>query len=98
VGQNDVCTNDPTINRERVEVRVADGGHGVPEEKILQRYSRSLSLLPRAIAASNRAYLFDNSASSHRLVAEFENSRLVQTADHLPPWVLTSIGTRPKVG
>jgi predicted ABC-type ATPase len=66
-----VATEDPDININRVKNRVAAGGHPVPTEKIVQRYGRCLNLLPAAIAASNRAYIFDNSGadlvSHHRL-------------------------------
>ncbi|MFI5380015.1 MAG: hypothetical protein ACHRHE_12015 [Tepidisphaerales bacterium] len=40
-----ICTNSLLINRERVAVRVSQGGHDVPQEKIGVRYERSLSLL-----------------------------------------------------
>lgn len=56
-----IATEDPEINVSRVENRVRLGGHGVPRDKIVQRYHRSLSLLTEAIYYSNRAYIFDNS-------------------------------------
>jgi len=83
-----VATGDPEINVFRVQSRVALGGHGVPEEKIRSRYERSLELLPQAIKASNRAYIFDNSQEpgSHFLVAEFEDGLLKTTSDSVPRW------------
>jgi predicted ABC-type ATPase len=81
-----VCTEDPTINEQRIQNRVASGGHSVPPDKIRPRYDRSLALLRRAIASSNRAYLFDNSEKQHRLVAEFEDDRLVAAAVRIPNW------------
>ena len=48
----------------RVSLRVHQQGHGVPAEKIRQRYARSLSLLPSAIAASDTAAIYDNSRTS----------------------------------
>lgn len=56
-----VATRDVEINIARVKNRVALGGHPVPEEKIRQRYVRSLALLMDAIRHTDRAYLFDNS-------------------------------------
>lgn len=38
-----VATQDPTINVGRVEFRVSQGGHDVPEEKVRARYYRSLN-------------------------------------------------------
>ena len=53
-----VATDDPAINISRVRSRVKLGGHAVPEDKIVERYSRSLALLMDAIRHSNRAYIF----------------------------------------
>lgn len=65
-----ICTESPYININRVNIRVQKGGHPVPNEKIQQRYYRSLELLPKAIAASSRAYIFDNSGKNYNWVAE----------------------------
>lgn len=56
-----VATNDPSINVGRVRARVNLGGHDVPQDKIIQRYQRSLDLLLEAISQTSRTYLFDNS-------------------------------------
>jgi predicted ABC-type ATPase len=86
-----VCTDSPAINRDRVEVRVKQGGHPVPADKINSRYHRSLSLLPTAILHSNRAYLFDNSGRAHRLIAEYESNVLVSASPSLPNWFVNSM-------
>ena len=65
-----VATDDVELNVGRVGVRVQVGGHAVPEQKIRERYQRSLALLPDAVRAADRAYLFDNSTESHVLLAE----------------------------
>ena len=65
-----VATDNPNININRVANRVGDGGHNVPADKIVQRYYRTLKLLPEAVAASNRAYIFDNSGESSVWLAE----------------------------
>uniref|UniRef100_UPI0040472299 hypothetical protein n=1 Tax=Roseivirga sp. TaxID=1964215 RepID=UPI0040472299 len=57
-----VSTEDPEINKFRVkEVRVKEGGHDVPEDKIESRYYRSLQLMFDAAQFSYQAYFFDNS-------------------------------------
>lgn len=56
-----VATEDPQLNVERVRQRVALGGHPVPEERIVARYHRTLTLLPAAMATADRVVLFDNS-------------------------------------
>lgn len=81
-----VCTESPAINQRRIVNRVLEGGHDVPVDKILSRYERSLALLPQAIALSDRAYLFDNSGQSHRMIAEFETGRPIRTDAETPEW------------
>ncbi len=56
-----IATEDPLLNVSRVKTRVAMGGHSVPVEKILQRYYRTLDLLPDAMVASTSCRVFDNS-------------------------------------
>src|SRR5690606_17629996 len=56
-----VSTESPEINKYRVKLRVANGGHDVPEDKIESRYYRSLSLLYTAAQIAYQAYFFDNS-------------------------------------
>jgi predicted ABC-type ATPase len=70
-----VATGDPLVNVSRVKNRVQLGGHPVAEEKIISRYARSLELLISAIRASNRAYIFDNSASRPIWLAEVTDGR-----------------------
>jgi predicted ABC-type ATPase len=56
-----VLTCDPKINVSRVNARVAAGGHSVPEDKIISRYTKSLGLLPEVIPLCRRVLIFDNS-------------------------------------
>jgi predicted ABC-type ATPase len=84
-----VCTESAMINHGRVQNRVASGGHDVPGEKIRERYVRSLALLEDAIKQSDRAYLFDNSEDM-KLIAEFNQSRIVQRALKAPRWFMAA--------
>ncbi len=67
-----VATDKPEINLGRVANRVAHGGHDVPQDRIVSRYFKCLENLPGAIAASNLAWIFDNSQSDrpHRFLAQ----------------------------
>lgn len=56
-----VLTADPRINVYRVKVRVASGGHDVPEEKIYTRYDRAMALVPAVVAVSDICHIYDNS-------------------------------------
>ena len=57
-----VGIDDPRTNIERVALRVAQGGHDVPANRIVPRWRRSMALLYDAIRASDDAYIFDNGA------------------------------------
>jgi predicted ABC-type ATPase len=73
-----VATDDPIINISRVKYRVKTGGHDVPTDKISTRYYRSLALLPEAVKHTNRAYIFDNSGSSLKWLAEITDGKHVE--------------------
>ncbi len=90
-----VATNDSDINIARVRSRVAAGGHNVPEDRIRDRYLRSLGLMYDAAQEAYQAYFFDNSGvqGEHQLVAHFkmEGKRKVWDAgdpDKLPDWFI----------
>ncbi len=86
-----VATESPDININRVANRVGDGGHNVPQEKIIKRYYRSLELLPEAIAASNRAFIFDNSGEQAIFMAEVtDGSTLDFHHDEIPDWFMNA--------
>ncbi len=82
-----VATEDPEINISRVQHRVSTGGHSVPREKIVSRYARSLSLLSRAVACSDRAYVFDNSRQDKVWLAEVtDGCELEMKTSDAPHW------------
>lgn len=83
-----VATDDPSINIGRVHMRVRSGGHDVPDERIIERYHRSLENLFDAIRCANRAYIFDNSQNSRESVwlAEATNGEVEVLVDAVPPW------------
>lgn len=56
-----VLTANPVINVMRVRKRVLTGGHDVPQDKIVSRYKKALSLLPDVVAASDICHIYDNS-------------------------------------
>ena len=94
-----VATDDPAINVARVKARVSLGGHDVPEDKIVSRYHRSLDLLLKAFAHTNRAYLFDNSRhGGERLwVAEVTDGRdLELKCDPMPSWFQKAVWEKIK--
>lgn len=58
-----VGIDDPKTNIDRVKLRVAQGGHDVPHDKIATRWFRTMDLLGSAIKLADRSFLFDNSGS-----------------------------------
>lgn len=70
-----VSTESPEINKYRVKVRTQQGGHDVPEDKIEQRYYRSLDLMFKAAQVAYQAFFFDNSkdGENFKLFAHFKN-------------------------
>ena len=82
-----VATEDPDINVARVQTRVEMGGHPVAEDKIRERYGRSLGLLPEALMYADRAYIFDNSGGGKVWIAEVTHGTEVEMkTDQMPAW------------
>jgi predicted ABC-type ATPase len=76
-----IATEDPEININRVSIRVAQDGHNVNKETIRKRYFKSLENLKPAIKNTNRAYIFDNSGTISKLVAEITDGIDVNVFD-----------------
>ncbi|MFJ4345699.1 zeta toxin family protein [Pseudomonas sp. NPDC089401] len=82
-----VSTENPEINIDRVNIRVREGGHPVRPDLVRKRYTRALDLLPDAIAASNRAYVFDNSGERAVWLAEItDGAALDYRTEEIPDW------------
>ena len=62
-----VLTADPNINVARVKAREAFGGHGVPEDKIISRYSKALAILPELIQVCDIVHIYDNTDEPFRI-------------------------------
>lgn len=59
------------LAKERVKIRVIEGGHNIPEHVIERRYSSGIcNLFDIYLPIVDQAYVFDNSAGEHLLVAE----------------------------
>lgn len=75
----------PEISEQRVAMRVLQGGHDVPDEKLVSRFPRTLANLKAAIQALPMVFIFDNDdlAAPFRNVDLFMNGRSVK-ARRLP--------------
>jgi predicted ABC-type ATPase len=90
-----IATEDPEINKSRVRVRMAQNGHAVDPDVIERRYYKSLQHLKPAVRVSDKAYLWDNSGNSSKLIAEVTNGTDVSLIDtnNIPNWFVKYLAT-----
>ena len=79
-----VLLDNPARNIERVRLRVRKGGHDVPENKIVERYHRSLAQLPWFLEQADQAWLFDNSGAKPKLMGQKIGGEISLDPDALP--------------
>jgi predicted ABC-type ATPase len=79
----------PDLSEERVAMRVLQGGHDVPSDKLRARYPRTMTNLAKAIEELGHVLVFDNSDMRRpfRKVAVFERGTLVEKHAPLPRWL-----------
>jgi predicted ABC-type ATPase len=79
---------DAEMSEQRVSMRVTQGGHDVPTEKLAARFRRTLANLASAITDLPHVFVYDNSdlATPFRQVAVFERGRPVFRGDPSPGW------------
>lgn len=81
-----VATDSSELNVARVEQRVAAGGHDVPREKIIARYSRCLDNFYDSLRFAYRAYFWDNSTREMRFFAELKPDHRLEIVGTVPLW------------
>ncbi len=59
-----VLTINPAINVARVQEREAQGGHGVPVDKVISRYHKALKLVKEVVAVADVCHVYDNSTDT----------------------------------
>lgn len=65
-----VVLDSPERSIERIKLRVAKGGHPVPDDKVRQRYQRSLEQFPWFLEQADKAWIWDNSGASPKTIGE----------------------------
>jgi len=80
---------DAFTSEQRVAIRVAQGGHDVPTEKLVARFPRTLANLTAAIRELPGVLIFDNDdlRTPFRHVATFMNGRHLQLNNPIPSWL-----------
>ena len=80
---------DANTSEQRVAMRVSQGGHDVPTEKLIARFPRTLANLSAAIRELACVLVFDNDdlRTPFRHVAVFANSRPLLLKQPVPSWL-----------
>lgn len=82
---------------ERVALRHAAGGHGVPPDKIHSRYERLWSNVADMIELANSAEVFDNTGDGPKTIATFVNGGSIG-APRWPTWTPLALAARWPAG
>ena len=77
------------VSEQRVAMRVSQGGHDVPPDKLISRFPRTLANLQAAIRELPHVLIYDNDniSTPYRLAATFEHGQLTQRQSRLPRWL-----------
>jgi predicted ABC-type ATPase len=80
----------PETSDQRVAMRVSQGGHDVPLEKLVTRFPRTLANLKAAIHALSHVIIFDNEDLNHpfKCVAVFEHGKASFLGKPPPLWLV----------
>lgn len=83
-----VGTQSYEINVKRVLKRVSEGGHNVPKEKIISRYTKSLENLFGLAMFADVLYIYDNSEDNGiPLLCYYKDDNDSKLASNMPGWV-----------
>lgn len=84
-----VGVSGPEVSEQRVAIRVSQGGHNVPPEKLVTGYPRILENLRTAVRELPHVWIFDNDnlRRPFRLAAICESGRVVQLEKPVPGWL-----------
>ena len=76
------------LNKARITQRVEEGGHTVPEDKVVSRIPRTMQNIKTALSLADKAYLLDNSdyIKPFQLVAKIDQGQVTTTSTTLPDW------------
>src|SRR6266853_6988670 len=74
---------------ERVAMRVSQGGHDVPDDKLVARFPRTLDNLQSAIQRLPHVLIYDNSdlGAPFRQVAIFDHGQPRHLQEPVPEWL-----------
>lgn len=79
---------DPALNQARIAQRVSEGGHHVPDDKVINRIPRTLKLIKKTLPLCDHVYILDNSRADNpfqQLVA-IRNGGIIFQHNVIPDW------------
>jgi predicted ABC-type ATPase len=84
-----IGTASAEISEERVTMRISQGGHDVPAQKLVERFPRVLNNLKRAMAELSHVWVYDNSdlRRPFRLVATVAAGQGIELHEPTPDWL-----------
>lgn len=79
---------DPALNQARIAQRVSEGGHHVPDDKVISRIPRALKLIKKTLPLCDHVYILDNSRADNpfQQLATIRNGRITFRYDAMPDW------------
>ncbi len=88
----------PGKSEERVAMRVSQGGHDVPTEKLISRFPRTLANLGKAIRELPHVLVFDNNdlRMPFRRVGVFNNGQTLFLSQRIPRWLSSVLPPRTR--
>lgn len=77
-----------TLNQARIAQRVSEGGHHVPDEKVISRIPRTLTYIQQALPLCDYVFILDNSRADDpfQQIAVLRHGRLEIAQQPLPEW------------
>lgn len=86
----------PATSEQRVAMRVSQGGHAVPPEKLIARFPRTMANLKAAIRDLSHVFIFDNEdlQTPFCKVAVFDRGKPLYFSRTAPKW-LTAFLPKP---
>jgi predicted ABC-type ATPase len=82
-----LSTDDVVINIGRIERRIAEGGHNIPEAIVRTRYLQSHSYLKTKLIEFNEVYLIDNSTDTSQIKVKLIDGIIIYKASDLQDWI-----------
>ena len=83
-----VHVDNVSLNQARVSQRVSEGGHHVPDDKVISRIPRVLLNIKETLPLCDRCYLLDNSRFDNPFeqIAQLVNNKVIHKRPSLPQW------------